>query len=55
MHKVFTKLVDVFYKLFFINFKLTYLINRIVCWFDKKYYDDILTLNYIITAQKTND
>jgi 2-polyprenyl-3-methyl-5-hydroxy-6-metoxy-1,4-benzoquinol methylase len=36
----------------FMNLHFTALINSIACWMDKKYYDPILTLNYIVTARK---
>lgn len=39
-------------KFFFVNFGLTWLINRIAIWMDKRYFDDVWTLNYIVVAQK---
>jgi SAM-dependent methyltransferase len=39
-------------KFFFLNFGITWLINQVAVWMDKRYFDDIWTLNYIIVAQK---
>lgn len=39
-------------KFFFLNFGLTWVINQIAVWMDKRYFDDGWTLNYIIVAQK---
>ncbi|UEG50917.1 class I SAM-dependent methyltransferase [Ferruginibacter lapsinanis] len=39
-------------KLLFIELKLTWLINHIAIWADKKYRDDIWTINYIVVAKK---
>ena len=39
-------------KLLFINLKFTMLLNSIAIFFDKKYSDELLTLNYIIVASK---
>jgi SAM-dependent methyltransferase len=41
-----------FVKFFFLNFGITWLINRMAVWMDKRYFDDVWTLNYIIVAQK---
>ena len=41
-----------FVKFFFLNFGITALINRIAIWMDKRYFDDVWTLNYIVVAQK---
>jgi SAM-dependent methyltransferase len=39
-------------KFFFLNFGITWLINRFAVWLDRRYFDDSWTLNYIIVAQK---
>jgi ubiquinone/menaquinone biosynthesis C-methylase UbiE len=39
-------------KLLFINFHFTSVLNRIACWADKRYHDDLLTLNYVIVGKK---
>ena len=39
-------------KLLFIELRLTWLINHIAIWADKKYRDDIWTINYIVVAKK---
>jgi 2-polyprenyl-3-methyl-5-hydroxy-6-metoxy-1,4-benzoquinol methylase len=36
----------------FINLRFTALINRVALWLDRNYFDDVLTLNYVIVAQK---
>jgi hypothetical protein len=36
----------------FINLHFTALLNRIAIWVDKKYHDELLTLNYVIIARK---
>lgn len=41
-----------FVKFFFLNFGITWLINQLAVWMDKRYFDDIWTLNYIVVAQK---
>ncbi len=45
---VFVKLL----KGLFINLRFTAFINRIAIWVDKKYYDPLLTLNYVLVARK---
>ena len=37
----------------FINLRLTALLNRIALWVDQKYYSDLLTLNYVVVARKS--
>jgi len=39
-------------KFLFLHLKLTSLINRLACWLDKKFPDDLLTLNYVIVGKK---
>jgi SAM-dependent methyltransferase len=39
-------------KFFFLNFGITWLINHLAVWMDKRYFDEIWTLNYIVVAQK---
>ncbi|MEO5591970.1 MAG: class I SAM-dependent methyltransferase [Chitinophagaceae bacterium] len=39
-------------KLLFIRLKFVVLYNKFVIWLDKRFFDDILTLNYIIVAKK---
>ncbi|MES1219189.1 MAG: class I SAM-dependent methyltransferase [Bacteroidota bacterium] len=39
-------------KLFFIRLRCIVLYNRFSIWLDKRYFDDILTLNYIVIARK---
>lgn len=39
-------------KVLFIHLRLTSVLNRIGCWLDKKFYDDLLTLNYVIVGKK---
>lgn len=36
----------------FINLRISALFNSFAVWFDKKYYSDLLTLNYVIVAKK---
>lgn len=36
----------------FINCRLTSLVNRFAVWVDKKYYSDLLTLNYVVVCRK---
>lgn len=36
----------------FINARLTSLINKFGCFLDRKYHDELLTLNYVIVAKK---
>ncbi len=38
-------------KFIYINLRLTYLINSFALWLDRKYSDEILTLNYVIVAR----
>jgi SAM-dependent methyltransferase len=40
------------FKFAFIHAGLTSLINHFAKWLDSKYYDDILTLNYVLVAKK---
>lgn len=39
-------------KIFFLELKFTWLINQFAVWADKKYRDDVWTLNYIVVAKK---
>ncbi len=39
-------------KILFIEFRLTLLLNKLAVRIDKKYFDDVWTLNYIIVAEK---
>lgn len=39
-------------KILFMELRLTQLRNHFAIWMDKKYYDDIFTLNYIVVAHK---
>jgi len=39
----------------FITFRFMYVYNKIAVWLDKKYFDDILTLNYLVVAKKVHE
>lgn len=39
-------------KALFINLKFTSLWNRFFLWLDRKYYSDLLTLNYVVVAKR---
>lgn len=39
-------------KFFFIELRLTWLLNKLAVWIDNKYFDDVWTLNYILVAEK---
>jgi SAM-dependent methyltransferase len=39
-------------KSLFTKGKLTAVINSVALWMDKKYYDDLFTLNYVVVAKK---
>lgn len=39
-------------KVLFLHLRMTSLFNIIGCWMDRKYYDDLLTLNYVIVGRK---
>ena len=39
-------------KIIFIELRLCQLLNKLVIWADKKYFDDLWTLNYIIVGEK---
>ncbi len=39
-------------KFLLVNLKLVIVYNRFSVWLDKRFFDDVLTLNYIIIAQK---
>jgi SAM-dependent methyltransferase len=43
-----------FIKLLFIRLKLIVPYNKISIWMDKRYFDDVFTLNYIIIARKVS-
>lgn len=38
--------------LFFVKLRMMYLYNKLAIWLDRRYYDEILTLNYIIVLKK---
>jgi SAM-dependent methyltransferase len=38
--------------LLFVKLRLVYLYNKLAVWLDKRFYDDLLTLNYIIVIRK---
>lgn len=42
-------------KFIFIHLKFTYIFNTLALWIEKKYFDDVLTLNYAIVAIKPFD
>jgi ubiquinone/menaquinone biosynthesis C-methylase UbiE len=42
-----------FIKWIFIRFGFIVPYNKFACWLDKKYFDDVLTLNYIVIAKKS--
>ena len=42
-------------KILFVELRLTWLINHIALWIDKKYFDEWWTLNYLIVARKKED
>jgi ubiquinone/menaquinone biosynthesis C-methylase UbiE len=39
-------------KLLFLELKLTWLVNQFAIWLDKRHFDDVWTLNYIVVAKK---
>ena len=39
-------------KLLFVHLRFEILYNRFAVWLDKKYFDDLFTLNYIVVAKK---
>ena len=39
-------------KLLFHGVGLTWLINKVALWMDRRYFDDVWTLNYLVVAQK---
>lgn len=39
----------------FINLRFTSLLNKIAVWVDKKFHDELLTLNYVIIARKVKN
>lgn len=39
-------------KFIFIKLHFTGLLNRMAIWLDKKFYDELLTLNYVVVARK---
>ncbi len=39
-------------KILFVELRLTVLLNKLGIWIDKKYFDDLWTLNYIIVGEK---
>lgn len=41
--------------LFLVKLRMMYLYNKLAIWLDKKYYDEILTLNYLIVLKKKVD
>ena len=40
------------FKFLFINLHFTSLLNRIAVWLDHRFYDELLTLNYVVVAKK---
>jgi len=45
-------LVRKFIKGFFINLRFTSVLNSFALWLDRKHYDELLTLNYVVVARK---
>lgn len=39
-------------KILFLELKLTWVVNQFATWVDKRYFDDVWTLNYLIVAKK---
>lgn len=39
-------------KIIFLELRLTWLINQFAIWIDKRHFDDLWTLNYIVVAKK---
>ncbi len=39
-------------KIIFLELKLTWLINKFAIWVDKRHFDDVWTLNYLVVAKK---
>jgi SAM-dependent methyltransferase len=39
-------------KILFVELRLTVLLNKLGIWIDKRYFDDVWTLNYIIVGEK---
>ncbi len=39
-------------KVLFLHLRLTTVFNTIGCWMDRKFYDELLTLNYVIVGRK---
>lgn len=39
-------------KVCFLHLRFTTIFNKIGCWMDKKFYDELLTLNYVIIGRK---
>jgi 2-polyprenyl-3-methyl-5-hydroxy-6-metoxy-1,4-benzoquinol methylase len=39
-------------KIIFLELKLTWLINKFAIWIDKRHFDDVWTLNYLVVAKK---
>jgi SAM-dependent methyltransferase len=36
----------------FLHLKFTQVLNMLGCWLDRKYYDELLTLNYVVVGRK---
>lgn len=51
----FNSLRGLLIKWVFIRFKFIILYNKFGIWLDKKYFDDIFTLNYLVIAKKINN
>jgi hypothetical protein len=41
-----------FFKLLFLHGGFTRLVNNLGLWMDRKWYDELLTLNYVVVARK---
>ena len=39
-------------KIIFVELRLCQLLNKLAIWIDKRYFDDVLTLNYIVVGEK---
>jgi SAM-dependent methyltransferase len=42
------------FKVFFLHFGGTWLVNSLGLWMDRKWFDELLTLNYVVVARKRN-
>ncbi len=41
-----------FLRFLFVNLRLTHLFNSLALWLDRKFHDEVLTLNYVVVARK---